>query len=236
MSLPDPVSVPGGVSLDPPLHVAVIMDGNGRWASARGLPRREGHRQGVEALRRAVRAAGDLGIKVLTIYSFSAENWSRPLEEVNDLMGLLKRFVRKDLAELHENGVRVRVIGGRDGLDPEVRALLNEAEQLTQNNERTTLVVAFNYGGRAEILGRRYVGDLEGDDEEPGRGRRIVCGAGRKFTGVNGVTGESVVPKLPALQPVGLALAAVKQRAQQKQIALVSESDLRMLIQEGVKQ
>jgi undecaprenyl diphosphate synthase len=151
MSLPDPVSIPGGVSLDPPLHVAVIMDGNGRWASARGLPRREGHRQGVEALRRAVRAAGDLGIKVLTIYSFSAENWSRPLEEINDLMGLLKRFVRKDLAELHENGVRVRVIGDRKGLDADVLALLDEAEQLTANNERTTLVVAFNYGGRQEI-------------------------------------------------------------------------------------
>ena len=151
MSLPDPVSLPGAVSLDPPLHVAIIMDGNGRWAAARGLPRREGHRRGVEALRRTVRAAGDLGIKVLTIYSFSAENWSRPAEEISDLMGLLKRFVRKDLAELHENGVRVRVIGDRTGLDPEVFALLNEAEQLTATNERVTLVVAFNYGGRQEI-------------------------------------------------------------------------------------
>jgi undecaprenyl diphosphate synthase len=88
---------------------------------------------------------------VLTIYSFSAENWSRPLEEVNDLMGLLKRFVRKDLAELHENGVRVRVIGDRKGLEADVLALLDEAEQLTKGNERTTLVVAFNYGGRQEI-------------------------------------------------------------------------------------
>ena len=151
MSLPELVTIPGAVSLDPPLHVAIIMDGNGRWAAARGLPRREGHRQGVEALRRTVRAAGDLGIKVLTIYSFSAENWSRPADEITDLMGLLKRFVRKDLAELHNNGVRVRVIGDRDGLDPEVLALLNEAEQLTRNNEGTTLVVAFNYGGRQEI-------------------------------------------------------------------------------------
>ena len=151
MSVPDPVTVPAGVSLDPPFHVAIIMDGNGRWAAARGLPRREGHRHGVEALQRAVRAAGELGIKVLTIYSFSAENWSRPADEINDLMGLLKRFVRKDLAELHENGVRVRVIGDRKGLDPEVLALLNEAELLTEHNERTTLVVAFNYGGRQEI-------------------------------------------------------------------------------------
>jgi undecaprenyl diphosphate synthase len=152
MSAPEPISIPGGVSLQAPLHVAIIMDGNGRWAAARGLPRREGHRQGVEALRRTVRAAGDLGIKVLTIYSFSAENWSRPPEEISDLMGLLKRFVRKDLAELHDNGVRVRVIGDREGLDAEVLALLNEAEQLTAKNERTTLVVAFNYGGRQEIV------------------------------------------------------------------------------------
>jgi len=152
MSLPDPASRFDAASLEAPLHVAIIMDGNGRWAAARGLPRREGHRQGVEALRRAVRAAGELGIKVLTIYSFSAENWSRPAEEISDLMGLLKRFVRKDLAELHENGVRVRVIGDRGGLDAEVLALLNEAEQLTADNERTTLVVAFNYGGRQEIV------------------------------------------------------------------------------------
>jgi undecaprenyl diphosphate synthase len=136
---------------DAPAHVAVIMDGNGRWAAQRGLPRREGHRRGVEALRKAVRAAGDLGIKVFTIYSFSAENWSRPEEEINDLMGLMKRFVRNDLAELHTNGVRVRVIGDRAGLDPEMLSLIQEAENLTRENEKLTLVVAFNYGGRQEI-------------------------------------------------------------------------------------
>ena len=152
MSLPDPIAATGRVSLDPPMHVAIIMDGNGRWAAARGLPRREGHRRGVEALRRAVRAAGEIGIKILTIYSFSAENWSRPVDEINDLMGLLKRFVRKDLAELHENGVRVRIIGDRNGLEAEVLSLLNEAEELTKHNERTTLVVAFNYGSRQEIV------------------------------------------------------------------------------------
>jgi undecaprenyl diphosphate synthase len=134
-----------------PLHVAVIMDGNGRWAAARGLPRREGHRRGVEALRQAVRAAGDLGIKVFTIYSFSAENWSRPAEEIGDLMGLLKRFVRNDLAELHGKGVHVRVIGDRAGLDAEILSLLAEAENLTRANEKFTLVIAFNYGGRQEI-------------------------------------------------------------------------------------
>ncbi|HWK00639.1 MAG TPA: isoprenyl transferase [Xanthobacteraceae bacterium] len=150
MPVRDPVPTTAAVQA-PPLHVAIIMDGNGRWASARGLPRREGHRRGVEALRRAVRAAGDLGIKYLTIYSFSAENWSRPADEISDLMALLKWFVRKDLAELHESGVRVKVIGERAGLDSEVLALLREAEDLTKDNERTTLVVAFNYGGRQEI-------------------------------------------------------------------------------------
>lgn len=151
MAEPAPLTARVGSSLEPPVHVAIIMDGNGRWASARGLPRREGHRQGVEALRRTVRAAGEIGVKILTIYSFSAENWARPADEISDLMGLLKRFVRKDLAELHENGVRVRIIGERTGLDAEILALLKEAEELTKANERTTLVVAFNYGGRQEI-------------------------------------------------------------------------------------
>src|ERR1700709_232536 len=100
----------------PPRHVAIIMDGNGRWARAGGLPRFEGHRRGVEAVRRAVRAATEIGVSYLTIYSFSTENWSRPEEEVSLLMGLLKRFIRNDLAELHSNDVRVRVIGGREGL------------------------------------------------------------------------------------------------------------------------
>jgi undecaprenyl diphosphate synthase len=134
-----------------PRHVAIIMDGNGRWASARGLPRGEGHRRGVEALRRTVRAAGDLGIGILTIFSFSAENWARPAAEVRDLMGLLRRFIRNDLAELHQSGVRVRVIGERGDLAPEILQLLEEAEKLTVNNDKLTLVVAFNYGGRQEI-------------------------------------------------------------------------------------
>src|ERR1700751_6472714 len=107
-----------------PRHVAIIMDGNGRWAAARGLPRSAGHRRGVEALRRTVRAAGELGIKILTIYSFSSENWSRPVTEIHDLMGLLRRFIRNDLAELHKNNVKVRVIGERDDLDPDIRRLL----------------------------------------------------------------------------------------------------------------
>jgi undecaprenyl diphosphate synthase len=127
------------------------MDGNGRWASARGLPRGEGHRRGVEALRKTVRAAGEMGIRFLTIFSFSAENWSRPPSEIRDLMGLLRRFIRNDMAELHQNGVKVRVIGERGDLDPDIRRLLEEAEELTRNNIGLTLVVAFNYGARQEI-------------------------------------------------------------------------------------
>jgi undecaprenyl diphosphate synthase len=127
------------------------MDGNGRWAAARGLPRSEGHRRGVEALRRTVRAAGELGISILTIFSFSSENWSRPAAEIRDLMGLLRRFIRHDLAELHGHNVRVRIIGERAGLEPDILRLLKEAEDLTRDNDGLTLVVAFNYGARQEI-------------------------------------------------------------------------------------
>lgn len=135
-----------------PTHVAIIMDGNGRWASKRGLPRFEGHRRGVEAIRRAVRSAGELGVRYLTVYSFSAENWRRPAQEVSDLMGLLKRFVRHDLAELHANNIRVRIIGERQGLTGDIALLLDEAENLTRHNTGLTLVIAFNYGGRQEIV------------------------------------------------------------------------------------
>src|ERR1700726_5209747 len=136
---------------DRPLHVAIIMDGNGRWAAARGLPRVEGHRRGVEALRNVVRAAGELGVRYLTIFSFSSENWSRPATEIGDLFGLLRRFIRNDLASLHRDGVRVRVIGERYGLEGDICALLNEAEELTRNNTKLTLVVTFNYGSRQGI-------------------------------------------------------------------------------------
>src|SRR6202163_4700956 len=118
-----------------PRHVAIIMDGNGRWASARGLPRAEGHRRGVEALRRTIRAAGEIGIQVITIFSFSSENWSRPAAEIGELMGLLRRFIRNDLAELHKSNVRVRIIGERDDLASDIRGLLEEAEDLTRGND-----------------------------------------------------------------------------------------------------
>jgi undecaprenyl diphosphate synthase len=151
MPIPDIAAVPAGSSPAAPVHVAFIMDGNGRWAAARGLPRLEGHRRGVEALRRTVRNAADLGVRFLTIYSVSTENWSRPAQEINDLMVLIKRFVREDLAELHRAGVRVRMIGDREGLDPEILKLVGDAEKLTSANEALTLLVAFNYGGRQEI-------------------------------------------------------------------------------------
>src|SRR5262249_52679192 len=149
-----------------PRHIAIIMDGNGRWAAARGLPRGEGHRRGVEALRRTVRAAGDLGIGFLTIFSFSAENWSRPPAEIRELMGLLRRFIRRDLVDLHRRGVRVRVIGEREDLDPEIRLLLDEAEELTQHNSKLVLVVAFNYGARQEIAraARRMTAEVAAGD------------------------------------------------------------------------
>jgi len=134
-----------------PKHVGVIMDGNGRWAQSRGLPRFEGHRRGVEALRQTVRAAIEMKLGYLTVYSFSVENWTRPVEEISDLMGLLKRFIHHDLKELHKAGVKIKVIGIRETLKPDIRALLEEAENLTQANRALTLVMAFNYGSRQEI-------------------------------------------------------------------------------------
>ncbi len=135
-----------------PTHVAIIMDGNGRWAQMRGLPRQEGHRRGLEALRRTIRNADALGIQVLTLYSFSTENWRRPHAEVSFLMGLLKHFVEKDLAELSAANVRVRIIGGRDDLAPDLRRLVEHAETSTRANTGLVLVIAFNYGARDEIV------------------------------------------------------------------------------------
>ncbi len=135
-----------------PQHIAVIMDGNGRWAQMRSLPRTSGHKQGVEAVRRTVRACLDLGGGYLTLYSFSSENWSRPPDEVKFLFNLLRRFIHQDVAELHAGGVRVRVVGSRRNLDPDLVALIEESEALTAQNTKMTLVVAFNYGGRDEIV------------------------------------------------------------------------------------
>nr|WP_149891959.1 isoprenyl transferase [Roseibium aestuarii] len=145
-----------------PRHVGLIMDGNGRWAEARGLSRTDGHRQGLEALRRIIRHSGRIGLDYITIFSFSSENWSRPRAEVTFLMGLLRRFIQQDLSELHEANVRIRVIGGRDDLDRSIRQLLEEAEDLTRANTGLTLVVAFNYGARDELTRavRRLAADV----------------------------------------------------------------------------
>lgn len=134
-----------------PEHVAIIMDGNGRWANKRGLARTMGHSKGVEAVKDAVKTAGDLGIKYLTLFAFSSENWNRPEAEVSDLLGLLRRFIRRDLAELHRENVRIKVIGERDKLRGDILPLLLEAEETTRNNTALTLIIAFNYGSRDEI-------------------------------------------------------------------------------------
>lgn len=134
-----------------PRHVAVIMDGNGRWAAERRMPRIEGHRQGVEAVRQVVEASMELGVTHLTLFSFSSENWSRPAQEINDLFGLLRRFVRRDLADLHKNGVKIRVIGSRNDLEDDILRMLDDAVELTKDNTALNLTIAFNYGGRNEI-------------------------------------------------------------------------------------
>ncbi|QLF70349.1 isoprenyl transferase [Peteryoungia desertarenae] len=134
-----------------PEHVAIIMDGNGRWANARGLPRTLGHRSGVETVRETVKAAGEAGVQYLTLFAFSSENWRRPPDEINELFGLLKAFIRRDLAELHKANVKVRIIGERENLRVDILTLLLEAEETTRENTGLTLVIAFNYGSRDEI-------------------------------------------------------------------------------------
>jgi len=145
-----------------PRHLAIIMDGNGRWAQQRGLPRIEGHRRGVERVKECVRAAAEIGVGHLTLFSFSSENWCRPPDEVDALMGLIKRFIRQELAELHENNVRVRVIGATDRVDPEITAMIANAHALTGENTGLKLTVAFNYGARDEIAraARRLAEDV----------------------------------------------------------------------------
>jgi undecaprenyl diphosphate synthase len=135
-----------------PNHVAIIMDGNGRWAAARHLPRIMGHRAGVAAVRETVRGANRLGIRYLTLFGFSSENWKRPAAEVSDLMGLLRLYIRSDLAELHANGVEIRIIGARERLDPDIVDLIDDVHRKTAGNPNLKLTIAFNYGGQDEIV------------------------------------------------------------------------------------
>lgn len=144
---PKPVPAPTSV----PTHVAIIMDGNGRWAQARGLPRTAGHKQGAEAVRRTLVGAAELGVKYLTLFGFSAENWRRPESEVSALMGLLRLYLRSEIAELHAKGARLRVIGDVTRFDPDILALIQQAEELTRLNTKINLTIALSYGGRQEI-------------------------------------------------------------------------------------
>ncbi|MGG7519215.1 isoprenyl transferase [Allorhizobium undicola] len=153
-----------------PKHVAIIMDGNGRWANERGQPRSFGHKQGVEAVRTVVRAAGEVGVKYLTLFAFSSENWRRPEAEIQDLFGLLKFFIRRDLAELHASNVCIKVIGDRYRLASDILNLLLEAEETTRNNGGLVLVIAFNYGARDELARavQAIARDVEAGRLEPG--------------------------------------------------------------------
>ncbi|SEP39179.1 undecaprenyl diphosphate synthase [Rhodospirillales bacterium URHD0017] len=168
-----------------PHHVAIIMDGNGRWAKARGLPRVAGHRRGADAVRRVVRGAGELGIPVLTLFAFSTENWTRPADEVNDLMGLLRHYLRNELEELHKNGARLRVIGNRAGLAPDIVRDIADAEKMTHANGRIDVNICINYGARDEILqatrnlARRVAaGELAAEDIDEARFEQELLTAG----------------------------------------------------------
>ena len=136
----------------PPQHIAIIMDGNGRWAKAKGLARTAGHKRGAEAVRRAVEGAVEEGIRYLTLFGFSSENWKRPVEEVRDLMGLLRFYLKSEIKKLNKEGVRVRIIGDRHRLEPDIVTLITEAEERTADNLRLDLTIALSYGSRAEIV------------------------------------------------------------------------------------
>lgn len=142
----------GGGSPGVPRHVAIIMDGNGRWAKARGLPRAAGHRQGAEAARQVLRAAGEAGVECLTLYAFSSENWRRPQEEINDLTGLLRLYITRELDALHREGIRLKILGDHNAFQPDVAKLVDQAVARTAGNQRMTLAIALNYGARAELV------------------------------------------------------------------------------------
>ncbi|HYW17640.1 MAG TPA: isoprenyl transferase [Allosphingosinicella sp.] len=142
----------GGGSPGVPRHVAIIMDGNGRWAKARGLPRAAGHRQGAEAARKVLRAAGEAGVECLTLYAFSSENWRRPQDEINDLMGLLRFYITRELDALHKEGIRLRILGDHNAFQDDITKLVDEAVTRTAGNQRMTVAIALNYGARSELV------------------------------------------------------------------------------------
>jgi len=139
-------------TLPPPVHVAIIMDGNGRWAMARGLPRSAGHKRGAESVRKSVKGAILNGVSYLTLFGFSSENWKRPPDEIRDLMGLLRLYLKSEIKDLHKEGVRLLIIGDRVNLDKDIIEIIQSSEEMTKNNTRLTLIIALSYGGRAEII------------------------------------------------------------------------------------
>ena len=174
----NPISAAGAAPRALPQHVAIIMDGNGRWARARGLPRIAGHRRGAEAVRRAAARACELGIPYLTLFGFSSENWQRPSSEIHDLMGLLRHYLRAEIAELYRNGIRLKVIGQIGRLAPDIVSLIEQAEETTRDNSAITLTIALSYGGRSEIVAavRAIAAQVRAGSLAARRGRRGMPG------------------------------------------------------------
>jgi undecaprenyl diphosphate synthase len=149
-----------------PRHVAIIMDGNGRWAKARGLPRVAGHRAGAEAARAVLRAAGEAGVECLTLYAFSSENWRRPAQEVSDLTGLLRFYIQRELNSLHKEGIRLKILGDHTAFEADVAKLVDKAVERTAGNTRMTLAIALNYGSRAELVRAARAAAATGEIDE----------------------------------------------------------------------
>jgi undecaprenyl diphosphate synthase len=162
---PEPASA-GPDSESVPRHVAIIMDGNGRWAKARGLPRAAGHRAGAEAARAVLRAAGGAGVQCLTLYAFSSENWRRPAQEIADLTGLLRFYIQRELATLHKEGIRLKILGDHNAFEPDVAKMVDKAVEKTADNRRMTLAIALNYGGRSEIVRAARAAAAAGEIDE----------------------------------------------------------------------
>jgi undecaprenyl diphosphate synthase len=164
---PEPASgLPGAGAGAVPRHVAIIMDGNGRWAKARGLPRVAGHRAGAEAARKVLRAAGEAGVECLTLYAFSSENWRRPAQEISDLTGLLRFYIQRELSSLHKEGIRLKIIGDHRAFESDVARMVDKAVERTANNSRMTLAIALNYGARAELVRAARTAAAAGEIDE----------------------------------------------------------------------